>query len=119
VEAGRGWQNSGQALARGTCYSMQADGRVALGTVGSTTVTSTPEGISLDWYRGRPVGRLLAAQWVAADDGSRPGFVVLAEGATGDIVARADGPLYFKINESPAALADSRDSFTVAVAPKD
>ncbi|MFM8636020.1 MAG: hypothetical protein ACKOEX_14625, partial [Planctomycetia bacterium] len=77
------------------------------------TIESEPDGISLDWYRGRPVGRLLAAQWVDGDDGSRPRFIVLAEGAAGDITARTDGPIYFKINEPPGAIADTKDFFTV------
>lgn len=115
VAAGRGWQNSGHAVARGTRCAMRAEGNVILGEVGKTTVTSTPDGISLEWYRGRPVGRLLAAQWVESDDGGRPRFVVLAEGAAGEIVARTDGPLYFKINEAPGSLADSDDSFMVTI----
>lgn len=115
VAAGRGWQNSGHALARGARYGMRAEGNVILGVVGKTTVTSGPDGISLEWYRGRPVGRLLAAQWVAGDAGSRPRFIVLAEGSAGDIVARTDGPLYFKVNEAPGSLADSDDSYTVTM----
>ncbi|MFM7034685.1 MAG: hypothetical protein ACKOYJ_05755 [Planctomycetia bacterium] len=115
VAADRGWQNAGVSLARGDRYSIQASGRVVIGTTGDITIESEPDGISLDWYRGRPVGRLLAAQWVEGDEGSRPRFIVLAEGASGDITARADGPIYFKINEPPGALADNKDSFTVNI----
>jgi hypothetical protein len=75
---------------------------------------SEPDGISLEWYRGRPVGRLLAAQWVEKPaDGGRPRFVVLAEGAAGEFAAATDGPLYLKINEGPGRLADNAGSFTV------
>jgi len=70
--------------------------------VAAGPLESEPGGISIEWYRGRPSGRLLAAQWAEPDDGSRPRFVVVAEGAAGDFTAVADGPL-FKVNEPPGA----------------
>jgi hypothetical protein len=77
-----------------------------------------PDGISLDWYRGRPIGRLLAAQWVETPPGGgRPRFVVLGEGADTIVTAATDGPLYLKVNEPPAELADDAGEFTVDVAP--
>jgi len=77
---------------------------------------SEADGISLRWYRGRPLGRLLAAQWVAnPPDGGRPRFVVLAEGAAGDFTAVTDGPLYLKINEPPGELADNTGALAVTL----
>lgn len=118
VQAGRGWQNTGAALVAGRDYSLRAAGRCRLGLVGDTTIETEPAGISLDWYRGRPLGRLMAAQWVESpkDDG-RPRFVVLAEGAEATFTATTAGPLYLKINEPPADLADDEGHFTVDLAP--
>lgn len=116
VAAGRGWQNVGASLASGRRYELHATGRCTLGRIGDTTIETEADGISLDWYRGRPLGRLLASQWVEAPaDGGRPGFVVIGEGAAATIDAVADGPLYLKLNEPPGELADDAGSLTVEI----
>lgn len=115
VAADRGWQNGGLAVEKGRRYSLQVAGRVTVGRAAAGQLESEPDGISIEWYRGRPIGRLLAAQWVEPDDGSRPRFVVVAEGRAAEFTAVADGPVFFKVNESPGALADNRDAVTVNV----
>lgn len=118
VAADCGWQNGGNAVARGRHYAIRASGRVAVGHAAGMVLESEPAGISIDWYRGLPLGRLLVAQWVEPENGSRPRFVVVAEGAEGEFEARVDGPLFFKINESPGGLADNEGTFQVTVQPK-
>jgi hypothetical protein len=122
VAADRGWQNSGLALEKGRTYDLTAHGRCALDVIGDTRIESEADGISLGWYRGRPLGRLLAAQWIAEPaDGSRSRFVIVGEGAKAEITAPTDGPLYLRINEPPGSLADNAAALTVdvvaAVAP--
>ena len=69
---------------------------------------------------GRPAGRLLLAQWVEQPaDGGRPRFVVVAEGSGGDFTAVASGPLYARLNEAPAALADNEGHLTAKITPAD
>jgi hypothetical protein len=122
VDAARGWQNTGLSLEAGGRCRIGARGRVRLGeirdpaTKAVTPIESEADGISLRWYRGRPVGRLLVAQWVEAD-GKPPGFVILGAGATAEITAAATGPLYLKINEPPGDLADTTGTYTVNIAP--
>jgi hypothetical protein len=121
VEAARGWQNSGLVLAAGRRYALVATGRVVLGTVAGgeagepTTLESEPRGISLRWYRGRPIGRLLAAQWIERPQAGRPRFEIVAEGGDAAFTAALDGPLYLKINESPGQLADNQGALTVVI----
>ena len=116
VAAGRGWQNTGVALAAGRRYVLRANGRCSLGRVGDSPVDTEAGGISLDWYRGRPLGRLLVAQWSdSPPDGGRPRFVMLGEGAAATITAATDGPLYLKLNEPPGELADDAGSIAVEV----
>lgn len=124
VAADRGWQNAGCALSRGRRYGFTATGRVGLGTVtdpatGAVTgLESEADGISLAWYRGRPTGRLLVGQWLAApDDGGRPRFEVLGEGAKGEFTAVADGPTYLRLNGPPGRLAEREGSLQVDVRP--
>jgi hypothetical protein len=114
VAGDRGWQNSDWRLAKGQRCSLRATGRCQVGQASACQLESEPDGISLEWYRGRPVGRLLAAQWVEEPSaGGRPRFVVVAEGAAAEFTAVADGPLYLKINESPGRLADNTGGLSV------
>jgi hypothetical protein len=123
LAADRGWQNSGRSLARGRRCAFKASGRIIVGrasrlpeAVGEPNfLQATPDGITLRWYRGRPTGRLLVAQWIERDDGASPAFRVLAEGGGGTFTAAADGPLYMKINESPGELADNTGEFRVVL----
>jgi hypothetical protein len=118
VPAGRGWQNAGIDLRAASRCRLHARGRCTLGRIGDTAIETEPDGVSLDWYRGRPIGRLLAAQWVEAPpQGGRPRFVVLGEGAAAAITAAVDGPLFLRVNEPPADLADDAGEFTVEIAP--
>jgi len=118
VAAGRGWQNLGVTLEAGRRYELHATGRCTLGRIGDVMVETEPGGISLDWYRGRPLGRLLAAQWVESPaDGGRPRFVVLGEGDSATITATTDGPLSLKLNEPPGDLADDAGAIVVEITP--
>jgi hypothetical protein len=118
VEADRGWQNSGLALEGGRSYDLEATGRCLLGTVGDARIESEADGISLDWYRGRPLGRLLLAQWVEKPAaGGRPRFLIVGGGAKARITAPGDGPLYCKVNDRPGSLADNAAALAVDIRP--
>ena len=124
VAASRGWQNSGWSLRKGSRYSLQAKGRCTIGTLTkaaaepSLLLETEANGISLRWYRGRPLGRLLVAQWVEnPDDGGRPRFVVLATGAEGTFTAATDGVVFCKLNDPPGELADNDGQLTVEIEP--
>jgi hypothetical protein len=124
VAASRGWQNTGVAVAAGRRYAFTATGRVGLGTVTDaatgaiTPLESEADGISLEWYRGRPTGRLLIGQWVPRPaDGGPPRFEVLASGAQGELTAVADGALQLRLNGPPGRLAERDGTISVAVTP--
>ncbi len=118
VQADRGWQPSGWALRQGERAALSASGRSRIGRIGEIELESGADGISLAWYRGRPQGRLLVAQWVAAADGAgRPGFAVLGEGAACSFVAASSGMVYLKINEPPGELADNGGGLDVEIRP--
>ena len=124
IDAARGWQNTGLALTTGGTCALAASGTVRLGELTApadapaTTIESEADGISLRWYRARPIGRLLAAQWVETPaGGGRPRFVVIGEGSEAALTAAVDGPLYLKVNEPPGDLADNRGAFSVTITP--
>lgn len=116
VDAGRGWQNTGLVLEAGRRYAMSARGRCRLGRSGRRGIESGPEGISLDWHRGRPVGRLLLAQWID-EEGRRPAFCVLADGEDAEFTVDRDGVAFARINESPGNLADNDGTLRVEIRP--
>lgn len=118
VHAGRGWQNAGVSLVAGGRYQLRATGRCTLGRLDDTTITTEAEGISLEWYRSRPLGRLLVAQWQPTPvDGGRPRFLVIGEGRSTTLTATADGPVFLKLNEPPGDLADDSGSLAVEISP--
>lgn len=124
VAADHGWQHAGISLTAGQRAGIAATGRVGLGRVTDhasglvTPLESEPDGISLTWYRGRPVGRLLVAQWGEEEPGHRPRFVVLAEGADAEFTARFDGPVYLRVNAAPGDLADNTGGYPVRLKPR-
>lgn len=119
VAADRGWQNTGFTVAAGNVTRFAATGRIEVGRLEAaraapTVLESEADGITLRWYRGRPLGRLLVAQWI---DDTR-GFRVLATGAEGECAAAVGGPLFVKINESAGGLADNRGRLNVEFQPR-
>ena len=133
VDSSRGWQNSGWSVAKGESCSLAVSGRCtigvlpasaaaeidATGTKDALALESEAAGISLRWYRGRPLGRLLVAQWALLPGGeaSHRGFVVVATGEDRTLTASADGVLYFKVNDAPGELAENSGTLSVAIAP--
>jgi hypothetical protein len=124
VAADRGWQNSGWSIRKGSRYSLEATGRCTIGFLEGTAsgppvrLESEADGISLRWYRGRPLGRLLVAQWMDhPEDGGRPRFIVVAEGGHGEFAAATDGAVFCKLNEPPGELAENDGQLTAAISP--
>ena len=117
VAADRGWQPSGSSMEAGETAELVASGRAGVGRAGAIDLESTGDGISLRWYRGRPLGRLLVAQWAVPAQGGRPRFVVVAEGAAARFTAITTGALYLKLNAPPGELAGFDGGLDVALTP--
>ena len=116
VAADRGWQNSGLRLDAGAKYRLSATGRYQ---VAKTTKVwwCEPGGVSIRYYKGRPLGILLAAvrpDHPAPDSTSallRPTVVGL--GTT--LSPTQTGTLFLKINDSPGELDDNAGELKVEV----
>jgi len=117
IRADRGWQSSGFALPAGGRGAFRATGRCEIGAIGETALETEADGITLRYYRGRPLGRLLVAQWAPPPEGGRPGFRILAEGRAGRFTAIAEGVLYLKLNDPPGELSDNRGGLDVEIGP--
>ncbi len=116
VAADRGWQNSGLALAAGQSYRLRAAGRFQVGN-DPQIWWSEPNGVSIRYYRGRPLGELLAA--IRCEDGEFPSGLVnpLPVGLGSELTASGSGTLYFKINHAPGERHTAAGGLHVRIEP--
>lgn len=124
VEADRGWQSSGVLLEKGQMYDMIANGEFTLGKMPEPWL-SGPDGVSIFYAEGRPIGRLLASirASVAPDDVPSNAANRQAEsmrevipiGRHARFTAPTTGTLYFRINDFWSSLADNSGSVSVEV----
>lgn len=116
VAADLGWQNSGLRLERGAKYRLRASGRYQVADQPQVWWCE-PGGVSIRYYRGRPLGILLAAVRPDEPDGKGPSAllrpIVVGLGTT--VVPKQTGTLYLKINDSAAELADNAGELKVEI----
>ena len=111
VRADRGWQNSGWRLEKGQTYELTAEGRFQLGRTPKIW-WSEPNGITVRYHRGIPIGTLLAALLPDSDvDFAAP--KVVGTGVTWSV--ERSGTLFFRINDFASELDDNDGSATVRI----
>ena len=123
VAAERGWQSTGLRLEAGKSYRLSASGRyrIAVSTDPAGNAAAwpcEPGGVSIRYYRGRPLGLLLGA---VEPDVPTPGAspALLAPQPVGlgtTLVPTTTGTLYLRVNDSDGELADNAGTLTVEVA---
>lgn len=123
VSASRGWQSTGLILEVGETYELKAGGRFVVGAEpDGKPWPAEPGGITLDYYGGQPLGKLLAV----VDDrplepvvGPRPATSAFLHptpiGQEARLVPQRSGVLYLRLNDSPGSLNDNRGNATVSV----
>jgi len=119
ITADRGWQNTGLLLEAGKTYLLQAQGRYQLATE-PVIWWSEPGGVSIRYYRGKPLGMLLAAVWPGKASGATPAEAFrnpIPVGLGTQIRPQQTGTLFLRINDSPGELADNTGTLTVRVRP--
>lgn len=126
VLADRGWQNSGLTLQRGKTYTITAAGRYQLGNDPAPWI-SEPNGITLRYHGGKPLGILLAAIVGVPEQTNGNGQDDQNDNADGDFLhpkvvglrtvwtPNRSGMLFFRINDFPSELDDNQGEATVMV----
>lgn len=109
VAADRGWQSSGYRVEAGRSYEVSASGQFVLATEPKPWV-SEPQGVSIRYWDGRPLGMLLAA--IRSDEPSDGTFrermlETIPIGRQARFAAPVGGTLYFRVNDSWSELADN------------
>jgi hypothetical protein len=118
VATDRSWQAAGVRLEAGKRYRLRAKGRYQLADQ-PRVWWCEPNGVSIRYYHGQPLGILLAA--VRADDGATGSSGLVLPQVVGletVLTAPRDGTLYLRINDAPDSLADNVGTATVEIAPE-
>jgi hypothetical protein len=144
VAADRAWQNSGIRLEGGVTYRLRATGRYQV-KKGVRTVFSDqpragasptalengsdpflvwwsePNGVSIRYYRGQPLGILLAAVRPDRSDPDAPSALLrpIPVGLGAELTPRQRGTLFLRINDSSGELADNAGTLSVDVGVRD
>ncbi len=117
VAADRGWQNSGLRLQGGVEYVLRASGRYQVADQPQIWWCE-PNGVSIRYYRGRPLGILLGA--VRPDEPTADGTSALLRpvvvGLETTLTPEQSGTLYLRINDSAAEWSDNAGELKVDIA---
>ena len=118
VAADRGWQNTGLRLEAGTTYRLTAQGRYQIAEE-PRIWWCEPGGVSIRYYRGLPLGILIAALRPdeAPENGPRPLVRPVAVGLEATLTPEKTSTLHLQINDSPGELHDNRGSLSVEIRP--
>jgi hypothetical protein len=115
VAADRGWQNSGLRLDAEAAYRLQASGRYQVDDRPQIWWCE-PNGVTIRYYKGLPLGILLAA--VRPDQpagGLSPLLKPTPVGLQSTLTPERSGTLFLRINDSAGELHNNAGTLTVAV----
>jgi hypothetical protein len=127
VDTTRSWQSTKLKVEAGKTYQLKASGRfeVARDEVdGQERIWwCEPGGVSIKYYRGRPLGQLVAAilpdDWTGeAAKPKQPLWQPITIGLEGELKPETTGTLYLRVNEFPSELSDNRGELKVEVSTK-
>lgn len=108
-----GWQDSGIKVTAGEQKLIEARGRFVI-RAGETPWPCEANGITIEYYRGRPLGELMVA--VLPDDPKFNAVLVpLPVAASRELKFEQSGTLLFRINESPVWLEDNTGELEIRV----
>ena len=113
VRADREWQDAGIVLAEGDQITVSCRGRYVVHDQ-PTDWESEPQGITIDYFRGRPLGEM-TGMLVSADGQTSSLRIPIGTGRT--LTAPFAGKLWLQINDSAASRADNRGTAQVRIQP--
>jgi hypothetical protein len=96
VDTSQGWQLSKCSLKAGQRVSITSDGTYVINHRNGESWESSPAGLSYQYHRHEPIGKLLGC-FVSTD--TNQSLKVFGIGKKGEFVAPSDGWLLFSVNE--------------------
>ena len=120
ISAERSWQTTNQNVQQGERFRIKSSGEFVVGQSNPQTPWKCEaNGITIQYHRGRPLGRLqvgvLDLNAKTAEQQVKGLLTPLDIGLSGVISAPTDGVLCFRINESPAFLDDNQGALEVVI----
>ncbi len=118
VDAADGWQSTGLTVPNGAQITIEATGEYIVGQLPQPW-RCTPAGVSLEYYRGQPLGRLMMTTVTPLSrepQFSKP-LVVYSVGSGGAFTLIEGGEVLMRINESLGGMADNSGTLRVTIAP--
>lgn len=112
LAADRGWQHVPLSLQTGDICRIRCGGRYQMHDQPQPWM-SEPQGITIDYVRGRPLGEVVALL-VTADQQTAGQRIPI--GVAAELAVPHDAELWLQINDSAASRADNAGSATVTVA---
>jgi hypothetical protein len=115
VQADHGWQNSGLQLEAGKTYKLSATGKFQVANDPKPWI-SEPNGVSVRYIHGRPLGLLLATVRPKHSTKSASAFLnPIVVGTAATITPSETGTLCFRINDSSGELTDNAGHADVSI----
>jgi hypothetical protein len=115
IDSARGWQPSGVQLLAGHKYKLTALGRYQV-AITTEPWLSEAGGVTLRYYRGQPLGMLLAAVVDLEAQQDQQLTEPLAIGLAGEITPERNGTLYLQVNDPAGERADNLGKLQVTIA---
>ncbi|MBD3676592.1 MAG: hypothetical protein HUJ26_24030 [Planctomycetaceae bacterium] len=109
VQADRGWQSTGWTITEGETYRIIADGEVTLANEPKPWV-SQPNGITLEYFSGQPIGRLFG---IVVDPAFDRTPQVIEFGRESSWTATTSGTLFLRVNDAWNSLYNNSGSYRV------
>ena len=105
----RGWQNTGVELRRGESIEITCQGRCTLNETAQPWISS-PSGISIEYYRGHRIGRVVAV--LVSKQGNRI-TDRLKVGSAATVTADFDGQVWLQVNDASDDRANNSGAYQV------
>lgn len=119
LDTTQGWQAAGIRVPPNCLVDIAARGRFQIAEERiqqqARVWNCEPQGVTIEYYQGRPLGKLLAAIVPEAATAQESRFDAVGVGRRGEIATKSGGQLYFRINERADRLGDNAGKITVKI----
>jgi len=117
VDAARGWQSVGARFPAGTRLSITAEGRCRIAETDGEPWVSEPQGVTLRYHRGRPLGQCLVCVLPCVSESQPTVQPLKIHGGRGPIdlqIADASWVL-LRVNDAVGELAENEGEYAVTI----
>lgn len=113
IAADRGWQSTGWLLEPGKEYKLTAEGRYQI-AYDNAPWPCEPNGVTLVYHQGNPLGMLLGALRSTAEPQFTPGLKI---GLGTTLKVEQPSVLYLRVNDAPNKLSNNQGTISIAITP--